>query len=271
MHLLNPLSIYEFKSLPATFPKVLDLSKFRVSELGQEYVLQCTIFRPDPWGNTVESQTEKVVICPDMCPSSGSSDGFVLLMILAPNDLVIYASRERKGAIIEDMPSPDDVILFNGKFYAVDSTGRTVMVELSSNATLVADSVFGGSKKCLVESRGELLLVDMYKSLDPNELLDQLDDFKVFKLDEKGQKWVEVKSLGDRVLFLGSHSTSAAVGGFGEKRAGDFQPSVSFSLQREETSVCPTSKKRERKERKESIKEDELGSMTHTYLDGVYG
>ncbi|CBI37824.3 unnamed protein product, partial [Vitis vinifera] len=39
-HLVNPLSTFQFKHLPPNFPKTFDFSRFRVSELGQEYVLQ---------------------------------------------------------------------------------------------------------------------------------------------------------------------------------------------------------------------------------------
>ncbi|KAL3580843.1 hypothetical protein D5086_018678 [Populus alba] len=90
---------------------------------------------------------------------------------------------------------------------------------------LVGDPVFGGDKKYLVESKGDLLLVDMYLSIDTDEGLsignDVVQDlvqymsertvrFKVFKLNEEGKSWIEVKNLEDRVLFLGDDSTFSA-------------------------------------------------------------
>ena len=48
----------------------------------------------------------------------------------------------------------------------MDSTGRTVVVGLDKSVALVADPVFGGDKKFLVESDGKLLLVDKYLSFD---------------------------------------------------------------------------------------------------------
>ncbi|PQP92968.1 F-box protein SKIP23 [Prunus yedoensis var. nudiflora] len=162
MHLLNPLSRFQLKPLPESFPKVLDLSKFWVYELGGEYVLHYVHFRP----------------------------------------------------------------FGNGQFYAVDGTGRTVIVGLHSNLIVVANPVFGGDKKFLVESSGELLVVDMYLSMAAETDLDVDDEiiqlqfngcltertvrFKVFRLDREGKRLVEMKSLGDRVLFLGDDCTFSA-------------------------------------------------------------
>lgn len=158
------------------------------------------------------------------------SSNFVLLTIHVSGKLAMYRSGDKRWNIIHEMPSPyDDVILFAGDFYAVDSTGRAVLVGLSSsNVGLVARPVFGGDKKFLVESSGELLMVDMYLSMAAStevDMGDQNDDafeqfdlcmgertvrFKVFKLDREEKKWVEVNSLDDRVLFLGDDCTFSA-------------------------------------------------------------
>lgn len=160
--------------------------------------------------------------------SDSETSSFALLTIHVSGKLAMYKSGDKRWSIIHDMPSPyDDVILFKGDFYAVDSTGRAVLVGLSSNVALVANPVFGGDKKFLVESSGELLMVDMYLSMGPPEvdLSDENEDvfeqfdgclgertvrFKVFKLDREGKKWVEVKSLDDRMLFLGDDCTFSA-------------------------------------------------------------
>ncbi|XP_048421220.1 F-box protein SKIP23 [Pyrus x bretschneideri] len=230
MHLLNPLSRFQLKPLPEAFPKVLDLSKFSVFELGGEFVLHYVHFRPFGNGNSLVDDgnlyMEKVVF---MCSGSESND-FVLLTIHVSGKLAMFKSEDKRWTIIHDMPSPyDDVIMFKGQFYAVDGTGRTVTVGLNSNLSLVANPVFGGDKKFLVESSGELLVVDMYLSITAPKDLDDLDvddevlqmqfsgcltertvRFEVFKLDREGKKLVEMKSLGDRVLFLGDDCTFSA-------------------------------------------------------------
>jgi hypothetical protein len=126
------------------------------------------------------------------------------------------------------MPTPyDDVCVFNGRPIAVDNNGRAVRVGPDLCLDLVAEAVFGGDKKFLVESDGELLLVDKYLSCVGNCILsaDGVDEigverdvrFDVFRLDEKEKKWVEVRNLGDRVLFLGEDCVfSASCNGNGD-------------------------------------------------------
>lgn len=220
MNLLNPLSRCQFTPLPEDFPRVLDLMNLRVLELGHEYVLQYMSCRP--CGNDGHLYMEKVVF---LCLDNGND--FALLTIHVSGKLAMFKSGEKRWSIIQDMPSPyDDVILFKGEFYAVDGTGRTVVVGLDLGVTLIGQSNFGGDKKFLVESVGELLLVDMYLSLDAEndhdgvfaELAENFDcfmrertvRFKVYKLDRKEKVWNEVKNLGDRVLFLGDDCTFSA-------------------------------------------------------------
>ncbi|PON33660.1 F-box domain containing protein [Parasponia andersonii] len=224
MLLFNPLSRFQIKPLPEDFPRVLDLSQFRVFELGQEYVLHYMHFGPirNLLGDAVNLYMEKVVF-----KFLGSeNESFVLFTIHVSGRLATYKSGDKRWTIIPDMPSPyDDVILFKDNFYAVDSTGRTVLVGLSSNVVLVANPVFGGDKKFLVESRGQLLMVDMYLSMSPpgedpvnDELFEQFNGclgertvrFIVHELDREAKTWNVVKSLGDQVLFLGDGCTFSA-------------------------------------------------------------
>jgi len=50
-----------------------------------------------------------------------------------------------------------------------------------------------GDRKLLVDSEGDLLLVNIYENLKI---------FDVFSLEEKQRKWVKLVSLRDRVLFF---------------------------------------------------------------------
>ncbi|XP_048128329.1 F-box protein SKIP23-like [Rhodamnia argentea] len=199
-NLLNPLSRCPFTSLPEDFPRVLDLMNLRVLELGHEYVLQDMGYRP--FGNDGHLHMKKVVF---LCLDSGND--FALLTIHVSGQLAMFKSGEKRWSIIQDMPSPyDDVILFKGEFYAVDGTGRTVVVGLDLGVTLIAQSNWGGGKKFLVESVGELLLVNMYLRFRRERTV----RFKVYKLDREKKEWNEVKDLGDRVLFLGDDCTFSA-------------------------------------------------------------
>ena len=100
------------------------------------------------------------------------------------------------------------------------------MVGLDSNLNLVAEGVFGADKKFLVACEGELYLVDKHLSADYQcelGVFDYDDDdeiyelgceravrFDVYRLEEEEKRWVEVRSLGDRVLFLGDDCAFSA-------------------------------------------------------------
>lgn len=223
MELCHPLSRYPIKPLPSNFPRVLNICNLSIIELGQEYVLKDIDF---PRINSLDAATglylEKVVFT----WLDSKKEEFVLLTIHVSGKLAFFKSDEKEWTIIPDMPTPyDDVCVFKGELYAVDNTGRTVLVGVNSTVSKVAEPVFGGDKKFLVESNGELLLVDKYLSFDYQSpgIYDTIDHefyglgceravkFNVYKLDEEGKEWLELKSLGDRVLFLGDDCAFSAL------------------------------------------------------------
>ncbi|XP_019099810.1 PREDICTED: F-box protein SKIP23-like [Camelina sativa] len=61
-------------------------------------------------------------------------------------------------------------------------------------------------KKCLIESSGEMLLVDMYLRMGLDAANQITRKITVFKLVEREKIWVEVKDLGDKILFLGEQN-----------------------------------------------------------------
>ncbi|CAH9056945.1 unnamed protein product [Cuscuta europaea] len=227
LRLLNPLSRSHLKPLPSDFPKCVDISRYPILELGQEYALHFINYRPlaNSVGEAGNLYMEKVALCPDK-----HSSGFVLLTIHVSGRLVVYRSGASNWTVINDLSSPyDDVITKDGRFYAVDNTGRTVVFNMDSmDFSDIAKPVFGGDKKFLVESCGDLLMVDKYLTVGPKddlgyseefEFYEELDcfmnertlKFKVYKLDEEGHQWVKVSSLKDRILFLGENCTFSAL------------------------------------------------------------
>ncbi|KAL3539120.1 hypothetical protein ACH5RR_002486 [Cinchona calisaya] len=234
-HLLNPLTRSQFTPLPENFPKRFDFSNFRIRELGCEYTLQYINYRPlaNSIGDAGNLYMEKVAFSP-ASKEEETDAGFVILTIHVSGKLVMYKSGDTKWTVINDLPlSPYEDVIFNeGNFYAVDGTGRAVMVVNSSpgsvpNVSVIAGSVFGGDQKFLVESCGDLLLVDKYLNVGPDddlgyneglEFYEEFDNFmsertvkfKVFRLNRSGERWVEVSNLGDRMLFLGDNCTFSA-------------------------------------------------------------
>ncbi|XVF51991.1 hypothetical protein PTKIN_Ptkin04bG0229200 [Pterospermum kingtungense] len=128
----------------------------------------------------------------------------------------MFKSRDQKWTKIQDTPSRyDDVILYKGNFYAVDTRGRTVLVGLDSQTSVVGvpavytnggvyDDVksykgnlyvvdargnavlWSSSNKFLLESKDELLFVDKYLSFIVEEDLCACKYYKfnIYKLDE---------------------------------------------------------------------------------------
>ncbi|XVF68001.1 hypothetical protein PTKIN_Ptkin10aG0167500 [Pterospermum kingtungense] len=190
---LNPLSKSVYDSFPYNFPKGFNSLDFRVLQLGEEYV--------------IDIYNRKVVLS---CSDCNVND-FVLLSVSDYGRLAMLKSSDQRWTKIHRDTSfrrYDDVIFYKGNFYAVDSDGRTLVVGLDSETSVVGEPVGvpvnGGRRKYLVESKGELFLVAMYSSL-------VIGRPRVFKFDEVGKEWIEVNNLNDRVLFLGIGCAFAAL------------------------------------------------------------
>ncbi|XP_010274421.1 PREDICTED: F-box protein SKIP23-like [Nelumbo nucifera] len=115
----------------------------------------------------------------------------------------------------------DDIIYHKERFYTLGNHGGLDAWDVSSSSpkrTVIAQVppvLTGGRvihKRYLVESSGDLLLVLRHDYFDDDanspSQLHRTGGFKVFKLEERSSmnpRWVEVKSIGDRVLFLGDN------------------------------------------------------------------
>ena len=121
---------------------------------------------------------------------------FVLLTIHVSGKLAMFKSGDKRWTIINEMPSPfDDVFVYKGRFYAVDDTGRTVVVALDTDLGLVGNPIFGGDKKYLVESKGDLLLIDMYLTMASDEGLSIGDDIVEYLVQYMSERTVQIKVL----------------------------------------------------------------------------
>ncbi|PON49969.1 F-box domain containing protein [Parasponia andersonii] len=206
LHLVHPLSPLQIHPLPDSFPKVINALQFRVFELAKSYTLQFS---------NLDHCNYKVGLSqnPD-CPS---------LMIVASGVLWHLELGHDRWIAIEDTISQlsyEDVIPYQGKFCAVDEFGRTVLFDSNLTITEIASvnsTLCYGDYKNLVESNGELLLVDTYCTRKENthnggRKTFKVQKFRVFKLKLDQKRWVELQSLDDQILFLGedcSFSVSA--------------------------------------------------------------
>ncbi|KAL2904800.1 hypothetical protein RDABS01_003510 [Bienertia sinuspersici] len=110
----------------------------------------------------------------------------------------------------------DDVMVYKGQYYVIDSLGIISWIDKSMNLVQYAPPLCGfGQLKNMVVSDNEFYVVDCYLEEDGlavgNPMFDEINnsrrlrkvDIKVYKLDEEWGTWVDVKSLGNRVFVLG--------------------------------------------------------------------
>lgn len=226
--LLNPLTRAKIELPPlSTFPYVV---RFDIFNVGREYTLHSS--EDDGHVNYMsrfytcglkdmrDSFVTKVVL--SNSPSNGSK--FLALAIInRTGDLAYWKDGLNSWCLIEGARSfCEDVIHFNGLFYAVDKNGSIAVCDVGGDSPRVefirTPRVSDGDMQYLVIANGELLLVTRYLELASE--LGQLQtgigtyethEFRVFKLDLSGSKWERVMSLGDTMLFLGENSSLALV------------------------------------------------------------
>ncbi|KAG6388489.1 hypothetical protein SASPL_149917 [Salvia splendens] len=111
----------------------------------------------------------------------------------------------------------EDVIYFNGAFYAVDKFGSIAVCDLNGDSPVVkfinVVQQIDGDMKYLVDAMGELLLVARYLEfhIDMQYYMEvcKTVKFRVFRFDWNGHEWKELANLHDRVLVLGDNSSLA--------------------------------------------------------------
>ncbi|KAK9690695.1 hypothetical protein RND81_09G147800 [Saponaria officinalis] len=221
--LFHPFSRSQIK-VPLNFPKQLDLTNIRIRELDYEYVLR------NVSGNVelYNMEHEKVAIVTSS--NSNNSDEIVILSTHITGKLLMYRSNVQVWSFLDDLVLGYDdrsvyvndwcmhyvdVKEFNGTFYAVTNSGRTVSIQVMNglstvHVTLLKNSIIGGDKKSLVKLGDDLLMIDLYTDTTPRGMV-KVHAVEIFRLDSDNQKWVLVKSLGDYAIFLSNHSTFSAI------------------------------------------------------------
>ncbi|XP_059640547.1 F-box protein At2g17036-like [Cornus florida] len=216
MHPLNPLSKLLTVNVPKKFPKVLNLLNFRITEMCKVYNLEFVDLSKKKiemdWEESKLIRTKKVVVSSNPWTSDGVDYAVIAIQ---KGKLWFLKFGDEKWSAVDDPKQShfDDCVYHKGKFYAVDHRGRTVVIGSDLRAEIAASlpQHGGGHYKHLVESCGDLFLVD--KHLDTEEQVWYDDDededsnlpihLKIYKLNEEKKEWEWVKTLGDRVFFVG--------------------------------------------------------------------
>lgn len=202
--MLHPLSGSPFPKGPVPnplLPKELNLNDFRVSELSKTYHSPCAY--------------QLAVSLNSDFPALMMIGGGKLYHCKLGVDGEIPKCKEIKS--LTSSVNYGDVICHDGKFYAVSLDGRTIVVDSSLTAKMIATPIsapviwrnipIGIRKRYLVESFGELLLVIYLASTTECRHLSEVGvAFEIFKLNADEKQWVEMTTLDDRILFVGEDS-----------------------------------------------------------------
>ncbi|ONH97212.1 hypothetical protein PRUPE_7G176500 [Prunus persica] len=206
--MLHPLSSsFHIKRLPkSVFPKLINLLEFRVFELAKTY----TMYHSD---HSVSSYRVAISLSPDWPAIMVVAAGKLYHCKLGP-DIEMCTRVDITSEVFED------VICFEGKFYAVCHNGTAVVVDPSLEMTLIASPIspdHGSSVHCiknLVQSLGEIILVERYPSRMKQRRLFPVK-FRVYKLNAVERKWVEMEGLDGRILCVENlYSFSVPAGDF---------------------------------------------------------
>lgn len=132
---------------------------------------------------------------------------YAIFMIRKDGKLEFARCGDEKLTNVDEQSSHyNDIIVYKGQCYVVDKWGIISWVNSALEVIQFSPPLCGfGGQKHLVESCGDLYVVDQYFEEVSNHHLNQdaeAIDFKVNKLDQEWGKWVNVKDLGDQVFIL---------------------------------------------------------------------
>uniref|UniRef100_A0A7N2N077 F-box domain-containing protein n=2 Tax=Quercus lobata TaxID=97700 RepID=A0A7N2N077_QUELO len=168
-----------------------------------------------PWRSRPVVEVDKIAL---MCVGPENNDFALVTPHRDGGGLAFFNSRIQQWITIGSHPATSSCIAvthFEGKFYAVDTKGRTISLDQFLDSKVVTNLGSDAYMKYLVEAGGELLVVEAYIPFPNAEGFIGsesyrglcIDYFEVSKLNKEGGKWVKVNSLGDWVLFLGIYSS----------------------------------------------------------------
>lgn len=215
--IINPLTKVTFNLPPlCQLPNVVNFDFYSV---GREFTIQ------SPDGEVYTRNLKEIrdlFIKKVVLSHSPSRDpNFIAVMILNETGELAYCKNgENSWKFIDEARFfAEDVIYFDGLFYAVHKLGSIAVCDVSGDLPKVSfietPRQIGGDIQYLVKTDDELLLVTRSLELDTDAAYHQLDvvyktvEFRVFRLVLEGPRWEKVDSLGEKMLFLGENSSLA--------------------------------------------------------------
>ncbi|XP_057796988.1 F-box protein SKIP23-like [Salvia miltiorrhiza] len=213
--LINPLTRDRISLPPlSSFPNV---TNFDFYSIGREY----TVRSPENDLNfySLKEMRDAFIKKVILSHSPYDNPNFFAFAILNRHENLAYCKNGHESWRIIDgaQTYSEDVIYFNGSFYAVDKFGSIAICELDGDSPVVkfinVEQQIDGDMKYLVDAMGDLLLVARYLDFEIEieyyvEVCKTVK-FRVFRFDWNDHKWEDLASLDDKVLHLGENSSLA--------------------------------------------------------------
>ncbi|AED93248.1 putative F-box/kelch-repeat protein [Arabidopsis thaliana] len=140
---------------------------------------------------------------------------YMILGKLSFNGLAMYRSVDNRWTELEITPDSffEGIVPFKGKFYAIDRTGKTTVVDptLEVNTFQRSRPCDKTRKRWLLMTGDKLILVEMctksrYDFHIPN-IREKKIWFEISELNEERNDWDQVEDMDGRVLFLEHYCT----------------------------------------------------------------
>ncbi|GMY11890.1 F-box protein SKIP23-like [Fagus crenata] len=212
--LQNPLTRAKLYLPPlTTFPNVVS---FNSSHIGNEYSLGHEAFPGRTYRHSAKHMRDCFIRKVVLSSSPTKDKSFIALAILHnPHELAFCKNGDPGWTFIHNATCfNEDVIYHNELFYAVNTQGVIAVYDLHGEnspkvSIIETRKQFGGDMQYLVISGDELLLVKRYFNLILNhEPHYKTVWFEVFRMNRSERpEWERVRSLGDRMLFVGGISS----------------------------------------------------------------
>ncbi|KDP36858.1 hypothetical protein JCGZ_08149 [Jatropha curcas] len=215
--LINPLTRAKLSLPPvSSFPNVVS---FNYSDIGREYALRNSL--GDRCTRSLRQMRDWFIKKVILSCSPLTEGNFVAMAILnQTGDLAYCRNGDQSWTIIENARYfSEDVVCFNGLFYAVNKAGQIAVCDVNGDSPEVwfieTPRQHGGDLQYLVSSENELLLVTRYLDLEfevdhPDmqpHLIYRTMRFEVSRLEWGGPRWARMRSLGDKALFIGENTS----------------------------------------------------------------
>ncbi|KAL9231742.1 hypothetical protein vseg_006930 [Gypsophila vaccaria] len=222
--LLNPLTNAKLYSTDWVKPKRVDMTALRCLELGRAYRVQARggggdRFDFEDFNSSISVKKVAVRIV--------EGEVWVVGLYSYGQIGVWCGSGDHCWKVLEGQF--EDVVCFDGEFYAVDRRGRLVRVDTRSCellelvAAMEGVSMYMYMYNYLVEANYRLYMVNKIVNPRPVNYYDEEEEewvvdktsvgkplgFNVCVLDWRGMCWEKVKSVGNTVLFVSRDATFA--------------------------------------------------------------